>query len=563
MISRNYERLYGIAAAVLLAQAAGAWLQNLWTAQHTPLLFDDAYMFARYAANVRHGLGLSWNLDGVHTYGPTSLLWTLAVVVLSFLPIASWKMLTLGSWICSIGAVVAMAWAVAVNARSWAFTKTWRVLPLVVLPLAGSAVFVLNEATGMETMLAAMLAAVFLGSALAWRQGSVRPELVGVAGLLLFLTRPEAGIVVVLLPLMLFFLAPGAALAKRSVVVLLGVFLAGVALELMACKLYFKTALPLSFYMKGHQAYEGYGKIWHPELLLLAFLGACQLYLLALVLLGRRRDWRLILCCVTPALAAFAYLGTVTQIMGQNSRYYVPYFAFFIVPALLVIDRWLTPDETPALELWPGNSLVVRSCLAGAIMVCFLALSSQGVLKIIRQHERNSHFEYEAAVLHSSASVPLPQTEWQPMMLAVTDLLVAPLPKGVTIAATEVGYLGNGAQQVNVIDIAGLNDTDIALHGFRMDALLERQPDIIWMPHRDYTYQRGVMLADPVLLQQYDLYAGAANYGLAIRKSSPFRPQIDKQMQVFWNAVYPGYRMADYLVTSASWTGRKFTVVGD
>src|SRR5665213_1671755 len=166
MIAPNYKRLYAIAAAVLLAQAAGSWLENLWTAWQRPLGFDDAYMFARYAANVRHGLGLSWNLDGAHTYGPTSLLWTWVVVVLSYLPIGNWKMLTLGSWVCSIGAVVAIAWAVALNARSWAFAKTWRVLPVVALPLAVSPVFAGNEATGMETMLAMLLAAVFVGMAL-------------------------------------------------------------------------------------------------------------------------------------------------------------------------------------------------------------------------------------------------------------------------------------------------------------------------------------------------------------------------------------------------------------
>ena len=52
------------------------------------------------------------------------------------------------------------------------------------------------------------------------------------------------------------------------------------------------------------------------------------------------------------------------------------------------------------------------------------------------------------------------------MMQDITDDLIAPLPPGTTVAATEVGYLGDHASQINVIDLAGLNDTDIALHGF-------------------------------------------------------------------------------------------------
>ena len=125
------------------------------------------------------------------------------------------------------------------------------------------------------------------------------------------------------------------------------------------------------------------------------------------------------------------------------------------------------------------------------------------------------------------------------------------------MAATEVGYLGERAQQVNVIDLAGLNDYEIARHGFEMNALLARKPDLIWMPHRNYTYQRGVMLSNAELLREYDVYAGAANYGLAVRKDSPVRGQIEERMKVFWSAVYPGYAMDDYLVTSASWSGEK------
>jgi hypothetical protein len=34
-------------------------------------------------------------------------------------------------------------------------------------------------------------------------------------------------------------------------------------------------------------------------------------------------------------------------------------------------------------------------------------------------------------------------------------------------------------------------------------------------------------------------------------------------MQLFWSAVYPGYVSKDYLVRSASWSGKKFKVVGD
>lgn len=561
MISANYRRLYNVAAAVLLAQVTGHWLQNLWAVWRSPLSFDDAYMFARYATHVRQGLGMSWNLNGVHTYGQTSLLWAFVVVALSYLPIGAWKMLTLGSWLCSFGAVIALAWAVARNAKSEFMASTWRVLPLVALPLAGTVVFSSNAMTGMETMLAVMLAAVFVGLALEWNRGAVRPEWVGAVGVLLFLTRPDAGIAVLLLPLLLFALLPGR--SKRSVARLLGVFLTGVVLDLLLCKLYFHTALPLSFYMKSQHGYEGYRAVWYPELLLASFVGAFELYLMALIFLARKQDWRLIACCIVPALGVFAYLQTVTQIMGFNARYYAPYFAFLVVPSLLVLDRWLKAGDALVSERWPGKTLLVRSCVAAILMVCLLALSSEAVLAKVRQVEGGSHFEYDPVQLDIAAIKPLPVEQWAAMMTNITDLLIAPLPKGVTMTSTEVGYLGSRAPQVNIIDLAGLNDTEIALHGFDVKSLLLRKPDILWMPNSEYTYQSGLMLSDPALLQQYDVYAGAANYGLAIRKDSPFLEQIERQMQVFWNAVYPGYKMSDYLVRSASWSGQKHKVIDE
>jgi hypothetical protein len=557
----NTRRLYNIAAAVLLGTAAASLLQTLWAAWRKPLAFDDAYMFARYATNMRHGLGVSWNLDGVHTYGQTSLLWGFVVLLLSHLHLGAWKMLTIGSWLCSIGAIVALAWAVARNARSETMSSTWRVLPWVALPLVGTAVFAGNEANGMETMLGVLLAALFVGLALGWQRGTVHPAWAGLIGVLLFLTRPDAAVAMLLMPLLFFVLMRSASTSLRGLATLLGVFLAGVALDLLLCKLYFHTALPLSFYMKSRHAYEGYRGIWYPEILMLAFFAACQLYLVALIFLARRPDARLIVCCVTPALVVFAYLETVTQIMGFNARYYAPYFAFFIVPALLVLDRWMIDGWLLDGEnVWPRRSLLIRSSLAAALMLCFLALSSEGVIAAVRHAERRSHFEYDPVRFQIAATAPLPEVHWDDMMTDLTDLLVRPLPAGVTVAATEVGYLGAQAPQVDIIDLAGLNDSAIALRGFDIPALLARKPDIIWMPNLEYTYQSGLMLSDPTLLQQYDLYAGAANYGLAIRKDSPFHAQIEQHLHDFWSHAYPGYNLNDYLVRSATWSRQKHRV---
>jgi hypothetical protein len=558
------RQLVNLAAAVLLALAVATSVQRFMVARRTPLAFDDSYMFLRYAHNIRHGLGFSWNLDGAHAYGPTSLLWSFCVLLLSYLPTDPWTQLIFGSCLCSVAAVIAMAWATAANAQSYWLRNLLCVLPLVVLPFTGTAVFDSNQFNGMETMLATTLCAAFLGMALRWRSGHMPPAAVGAMGVLLFLARPESAVVILLLPLLLWSLLEPIRPALKPLLMLYAVFFAGVAVELIVCQLYFGTPVPLSVYMKGSQAYLGYRGVWHPELLLIAFLSAMQLFLAALILLARHRDRRLLLACLVPAAVVFAYLATVTQIMGFNSRYYLPYAPLIVVPSLLVLDRWLAaPGVEAEVTAWPGNTLRNRTALTALMLLFFLVLSSEAVQGKVRRLEHRSRDEYDAAQLNIDATTPLPQTDWQPMMLSITDDLIAPLPPGATVAATEVGYLGDHATQLNVIDLAGLNDTDIALHGFHMGPFLQSKPDLIWMPNSDYTYQRGVMFSDTAFLAQYDLYAGAGNYGIAVRKDSPFRAQIDRQMQVFFAKNYPGSDPSAYLVHSASWTGLKHRVFGE
>src|SRR5208337_1528059 len=72
------------------------WLLHAWKG---PLIFDDAYMFYRYALNIRHGLGIAWNPDGVPTYGLTSHLWVWCVLPFTLLPVAPGVALQFASWL--------------------------------------------------------------------------------------------------------------------------------------------------------------------------------------------------------------------------------------------------------------------------------------------------------------------------------------------------------------------------------------------------------------------------------------------------------------------------------
>jgi hypothetical protein len=550
------SRALGVVAVIIFS---AWWFYRLRGPLSSPLYFDDAYMFYRYAMNMRAGLGISWNLDGIHTYGQTAPLWGLVIFLLSFLPLGVSKVMMLGSWVCSVAALVAMGWAVATNAKSSVMRMFWLPFVLAAGPVAGTVLFSWHATTGMETMLAVVLCAVFAGFALLWRDGRVRAEVVALAGLLLFFTRPESALAAILIPTLLFALS--ARTRKKGIATILGLFIAGAIVEMLVCKLYFHSALPLSFRMKSQHGYEGYAGNWHPFGSAYEFFSAFRFYLIGLAFLVRRSDWKTVVAFLFPTLLIFAYLVTVTQIMGFHSRFYLPYLPFLVVPALLMLDRRIADFKTASASQWSLRTIVVHSAAAVLVAICCHGVLPIRLASAADQHRQARKMVYDSVNLATVEGKTLPERPYLDVMWGLTDTVMNQLPRGSSIAASEVGYIGGKALQSNIIDLAGLNDNEIALHGFNMDALLQRKPDMIWMPHWDYSYQRGLMLTDPALLEQYDVYAGAANYGFAVRRDSPIKTQMDRQLKVLWATLYPGYEMRDFLVRSTSWTGQKHQAV--
>jgi hypothetical protein len=142
------------------------------------------------------------------------------------------------------------------------------------------------------------------------------------------------------------------------------------------------------------------------------------------------------------------------------------------------------------------------------------------------------------------------------MISALANEVVRPLPQGSVIAASEVGLVGAAAPHVDVIDLAGLNDNEIALGGFRMDRVLERKPLLIWFPHEDYTWQRQAMFCSPGLLANYTVLGGNAfNYSLAVRRDTAESALLLQRVDRVFQQMYPGASMRDYVVSSIACAG--------
>jgi hypothetical protein len=361
---------------------------------------------------------------------------------------------------------------------------------------------------------------------------------VGMLSFVAILARPDTGLCVLGSPLLAWLTLPG----ERRWRDLFGLGVVPALLvgaELLLCKWYFQVPFPLGFYAKSVHSYAGF---LSPEnAVQYAYLAAlCALpFAGALAVTLTRRQIPMILALLLPAAATVLYLLTVRQVMGFIGRYYIPLLPFIVVQALLSVDAALIERVRVARRVAFG--------VAAALLV-YVGLRPIEVLA-----ERN----YFALVVPSPITAPklpvaardsLAQGSWFPIVPTIARA-VATLPSGATIAASEVGYLACVAPHANIIDLVGLNDTRIGIHGFSMDELLARAPDLIWLPHTDYTGLRATILEDPRLFARYIIITNAFNYGIAIRRDSPLRGDIEQAVRAAWATLYPSRSITDYVVS--------------
>ncbi|MEN6541018.1 hypothetical protein [Parvibaculum sp.] len=498
-------------------------------------------MFYRYALHIREGLGVAWNPDGLPTYGMTSQLWVFFVLPFTFLPLSAGDALRLASSLTGLGALAVMSFTL----WRYAHSAVLRFFPIslltVSLPLLAAPQFAFHMITGMDTMLSLLTNAALVFGILEYseRPRSRQAFVVGLLAFVAVLARPDNAVCALATPFFIWATLPG---TKRwgdlfhLVVLPLGL----IGIELMVCRWYFGVALPLSFYAKLVRTYEGFQSsenaveyFFYFVILTLPFVGILCANL-------RRSEILKVAAFLLPAAVTFLYLLTARQIMGTRGRFYVPFLPFLVVPALLSADMALMHDARRALARTSIAILAVVLLYVGA---------------------RPLRTSASDAYIRSVRSAPILVPAFTPdtrdkladhasyqQVIETMGVVLAQLPQGVSVAASEVGYIGSSAPHIPIIDLVGLNDTHIGTHGFSMDDLLLRAPDLIWFPHTDYTGMRRRMFAEPRLLDRYVVVDGAFRYGIAIRKDSPYRPQIEAALRKGWAVLYPSRVMDDYIV---------------
>jgi hypothetical protein len=111
---------------------------------------------------------------------------------------------------------------------------------------------------------------------------------------------------------------------------------------------------------------------------------------------------------------------------------------------------------------------------------------------------------------------------------------------------TEHGLVAARAPAAVIIDVLGLHDRWFARHGFSAAELFRRRPDLIWMPHPDYTQMIRDILDSDELWRDYDFYPDAFTFGVALRRDGEAAATLRRLLAARFAADYPGVRLDDY-----------------
>lgn len=501
--------------------------------------FDDAYMYCRYVSNYLSGYGFSWNASEGPAYGLTSPMHLfLLTAAKSLFPLTSNSSLLAQT---SFAAGLLGLLVLVVVGYSYGLETKNRNLPLLIIPFCLlSGMFRYHSFTGMETTLAFAANAFLVLSAVIHSKTGSRASfsLLLLCSVFTVAVRPDNGAYALLFPLCYLYVK--GTFSRRSVLLFSVMFSVACGLLLLSYSRLFGSFLPIPYYAKSGEFLVGYaGAIhWNAADYVLVFLRDTSPFVAVTVLFANRKSLAKIAAVLFPVLCMFLYYSTTVQIMGWVARYYFPAYPFLVFAALI------------ALKHRQRLSLKALSVRFFILILVYLPVTLPSLRNRITDLWTDSQAGFCLYRPNNEFVTPagkaLERLSWWESM-EIVSAFVQRSPDGVSLAATEYGIISAENLHAEIVDMAGLHDMGLARSGFSSEWILARQPDIIWLPHNDYTWFRKTILDDPRFLADYDYYPDVFNYGVALRRESPLIHFLQAPFDSLFRAAYPGRSPEDYL----------------
>ena len=472
-------------------------------------LWEDGYFVIRFARNFWHHGCFAWNESDGPVYGMTSQ--TLQL---------------LGTALYALDAshvVILLHAALTAAALATLFTIGWTLkrhgaFPIGLIPaaLALSLPLLLELLTsGLETTLALWVVALTIVVTLELVDGHCRPTHAALASLLVYWTRPDA----ILVPLVaLGFLGLR---HKRRILTTYALIGLGLTASWTLFYFYYGTALPLPFYIKTHgisAQTASHLAIFAPEKTKNALQAGFLTLPFFYVALHARSRRTLALLASGLALAGYHYVATI-ETMGHHSRFYLPALVPIWIAAALAYPaylarRWLPAtiaalfgyalaayvltkldaahridlmlDHTRYLPYLAGCACMLLAPRAKTWIAAALVGASFWAAAIF-------DYEFHGLRIEPDREILLHQIAPRRVFRGLARLR-ARVPVHV-LFHTDMGAPGVLFPDARVVDLDGLLNAEITLHGARFEDLCTRdRPEAIFLPNETYRELRHTVL---------------------------------------------------------------------
>ncbi len=496
------------------------------------VIFDDAFMFSRYAHNLLTQGQLAWNPDGVPVYGLTSPFYLVAVIPIQLLvpnvdPLVTLTLTSRLSGIAFILTLIALLWISLPLKRDFRQVA----IAVIIVSLTWNGTASLNAANGMDTTFDMWMLTLYLLLAcrFAQKRETARILPAAVVGGLLFWVRPEYMVYSVLIPLGLIVFARDK--HERGSALCFGAMTAGVLGVILAVNAaYFGTALPLPFFAKSGGMYQEPNLLRNhepmPFAMLVYFIVDYLPFFVIILLttvLANRRWWKaerpdIRMVATGTAFLLVDYLFFVLQVMFFYQRFYhhvLPAIAFL---AGHMLAYWLARDRIASAltHLWQKRQVLVTAAI-GTFMALWMADWMGASFQPIDYDQPTNRLEI-ARIFAEAPPIDEADSDlvWPGLsgMVSISDSL--------TIATTEVGRISVISQQFTIVDLAGLNNPQMVFEGFKVNRLLEQAPDVVYF-HPDYNLTNNLILEDVEFQRLYEHIPASRMdtvLGVAVRRDS-------------------------------------------
>jgi hypothetical protein len=470
--------------------------------------YDDAYFFKRFALNFLETGTFAWNSADGPVHGLTSQLFQCLSVVSTAV---AGEHFVIASKVLLTACLAAAAWAFATLTKR--LVGRLDVVCGVTLLVFGCPLVAWTMHSGMETALALLVTALSFRTILEPNPSRHHALASAFMSSLVYLSRPDT----VLLPIVTFVVANARDPRKllvfgATLALLLGALLLGF-------RLYYGTALPLSFYVKtmGFSPYdEAVRQLGVRDKL--EHLATFAAFAAPLIFMSRpRRDARA-LALVVASVSFVLYHGSMTtEFMGYRARFYAPALiplglagalgapasfeaprnrniAWFVAWALAILLAyglgWVASEKSVALGRVAFSAYLAQVALAGWLVFSFetpgaeragmgwaVTLTLLGTLASL-QPRRSAILDDAEFLRKSSSEVTTTR--------GIFDVERC-LSRKATVYHSEIGVTGLVLPGARIVDLAGLMSRSIALEHPRFDTYCGvDRPDALFLPHKNY-----------------------------------------------------------------------------